>query len=341
MSFNPVVVVARVEKPAWYLDTAKYATPDNRSALWQLLSTVISYASLLALMVITVQRGFPYPVTLALAVAAAALFARIFIFFHDCTHGSFLPSPRLNRNVGYFCGILTFTAFHDWRRSHAGHHITAGDLDRRGMGDITLMTVEEYLAAPFLKRVAYRLYRHPLIMFGIGPLYYFLLRNRFPSKGAKKTDNLSVILTNLAIGAIVTLAGLTIGVKTYVLVQLPVLMIAATFGVWLFYIQHQFEGVYWARHDVWDPWRVALEGASFYKLPKLMQWISGNIGFHHVHHVRPAIPNYRLQKCYEEIPQLQKTKPVTFLASLKSLRLHLWDEAGQTMVSFRSLKSRP
>ena len=340
MAFNPVVVAAKVNKPPWYLDTARYAKPDMRSALWQLLSTVISYAVLLTLMITTVQRGYPYPVTLVLAVVTAALFARIFIFFHDCTHGSFLPSPRLNRNVGYFCGILTFTAFHDWRRSHAGHHITVGDLDRRGIGDITVMTVDEYLAAPFIKRISYRLYRHPLIMFGIGPLYYFLIRNRYSSKGAKKMDIISVIFTNLAIVAIATVASLTIGFKTYVLVQLPVLMIAATFGIWLFYIQHQFEEVYWTRHEAWDPWRAALEGASFYKLPKLMQWISGNIGFHHVHHVRTAIPNYRLQQCYEEVPQLQEARAITILASLKSLRLHLYDEAAKKMVSFHSLKSR-
>jgi acyl-lipid omega-6 desaturase (Delta-12 desaturase) len=340
MSFNPIVVVTRVEKPAWYLDTAKYAKPDIRSALWQLLSTLISYALLMSLMVVLVRRGYPYSAILALSVVAAALHTRIFIFFHDCTHGSFLPSPRLNRNVGYLCGILVFTAFHDWRRSHAGHHITAGDLDRRGIGDITLMTVEEYLTAPLLKRIGYRLYRNPLIMFGIGPLYYFLLRNRFSVRGAKKIDFISVISTNLAIAAIVTIAWLTIGIKTYIMVQLPVLMIAATFGVWLFYIQHQFDGVYWARHDVWDPWRMALEGASYYKLPKLVQWISGNIGFHHVHHVRPAIPNYRLQQCFDEVPQLQQIRPVTFLESLKSLRLHLLDEEANTMVSFWSLKTR-
>lgn len=340
MSFNPVLIVAKGEKPGWYKDTARFARAEIPIALRQILTTLIPYLLLLALMVHTVRANYHYGVTLALSVPATGLFARIFIFFHDCTHGSFLPSPRWNRNVGYLFGILTFTAFHDWRRSHAGHHITAGDLDRRGMGDITTMTVEEYLALPPLKRLAYRLYRHPLILLGIGPLYYFLLRNRYPSPGAKKIDFVSVIFTNLAILIIVVTASLTIGFRTYLLVQMPVLIMAATLGIWLFYNQHQFEGVYWARHDEWDPWRVVTEGASYYQLPKILQWFTGNIGFHHVHHMRPAIPNYRLQECYEAIPELQQVKPLTLRKSLGSLRLNLYDEQQRTLVSFRSLKGR-
>ena len=337
MSFNPVLIVAKVEKPEWYKAMARYAQADTRTAVWQLLTTLISYLLLLALMVQTVRHGYPYAITLALGLVATGLFTRLFIFFHDCTHGSFLRSPRWNRNVGYLCGILAFTAFHDWRRSHAGHHITAGDLDRRGMGDITTMTVEEYLAAKPLTRLCYRLYRHPLVMFGIGPLYYFLLRNRYPSPGAKRIDFISVIITNLAIAAIVVAACLTIGFRTYLLVQLPILVMAATLGVWLFYNQHQFEGVYWARHDQWDPWLVAMGGASYYQLPRFLQWMTGNIGFHHVHHARPGIPNYRLQACYDAIPELQEIKPLTLRKSLGSIRLNLYDEKQRRLVSFRSL----
>jgi acyl-lipid omega-6 desaturase (Delta-12 desaturase) len=340
MSFNPVLIVAKVAKPEWYTRTACFATAQTGTAVRQLLTAVIPYLFLLYVMIQSILRGYPYWIALALSVLAAALFARIFIFFHDCTHGSFLPSPRWNRNVGYLCGILTFTPFHDWRRSHAGHHITAGDLDRRGMGDITTMTVDEYLAAPPLKRLAYRLYRHPIVLLGIGPTYYFLLRNRYPSPGAKKIDVISVILTNLALAALCIIASLTIGFRTYVLAQLPVLMLAATTGIWLFYQQHQFQGVYWARHDSWDPWRVAMEGASYYKLPKLLQWASGNIGFHHVHHMRPAIPNYRLQECYEATPELQKARPLTLLKSLRSLGLNLYDEQRHELVSFRTVASR-
>jgi omega-6 fatty acid desaturase (delta-12 desaturase) len=338
MPFNPVIIVKKGEKPEWYKATTQYLQRDIRIALWQLLSTIIPYLLLLARMVHSVRKGYPYGITLGIGLIAAALLIRIFILFHDCTHGSLLPSPRWNRNVGYLCGILVFTAFHDWRRSHAGHHITAGDLDRRGMGDIETMTVEEYLSASPLRKLGYRLYRHPLIMVGVGPLYYFLLRNRYPSPGAKKFDIVSVIVLNLVIAAIIVTASLTIGFRTYLLVQLPVLAMGATLGVWLFYIQHQFEGVYWARHENWDPWQVVMSGASYYKLPKILQWITGNIGFHHVHHMRPGIPNYRLQECHERTPELQAVKPLTLRKSLRAFQLNLYDERQGNLVSFRSLK---
>lgn len=340
MVFNPVLVASHAPKPEWYKDTAKYAKSNTRIAVRQLLGTLIPYSLLLALMIQLVRHGYPYWIVLLLAAVAAALFVRIFIFFHDCTHGSFLPSPRWNARVGFFCGILAFTAFFDWRRSHAGHHITVGDLDRRGIGDITTMTVEEYLASPPLKRLGYRLYRSPAVMFGIGPAYYFLLRNRWPGKGAHRQDIQSVVVTDLAILAVAVAASLTIGLRTYLLVQLPVLLLAATFGVWLFFIQHQFQGVYWERHRAWDPWRAALEGASYYRLPAVLQWLSGNIGFHHVHHARPAIPNYRLQQCYDETPELKKVHPVTVRSSLQSIGFNLWDEQARRLVSFRSLKVR-
>jgi len=338
MSFNPVLIITKVAKPEWYPATARFTRSDNRIAVRQLVTTAVPYFALMTAMGFTVQHGYPYWLTLALGTAAAALLTRIFILFHDCTHGSLFSSPRWNRNVGYLCGILAFTAFHDWRRSHAGHHITAGDLDRRGMGDITTMTVEEYRSAKPLQKLAYRLYRHPLILLGIGPLFYFLLRNRFPSPGAKKIDCISVICTDLALVAIWITAGMTIGLRTYILIQLPVLMMAAMLGVWLFYNQHQFAGVYWARHEEWDPWRVAMEGASYYCLPPLMQWVTGNIGFHHIHHMRPGIPNYRLRECYEALPELQAVPPLTLRKSLASVRLNLYDEERRTLVSFSSLK---
>ena len=341
MVFNPVLVASHPAKPQWYQDTAKYAQFDVGIAIRQLLTTLIPYFLLVALMIHTVRLGYPYWVTLIPGVLAAALFVRIFIFFHDCTHGSFLPSPRWNTRIGYFCGILTFTAFYDWRRSHAGHHITVGDLDRRGMGDITTMTVEEYLSATPWQRFCYRMYRNPAVMFCIGPIYYFLLRNRWPSKGANRHDVRSVIITDVAIIAIAGVAIWGIGLKTYLLVQLPILIAAATFGVWLFYVQHQFQGVYWARHEEWDPWKAALDGASFYQLPKILQWLSGNIGYHHVHHARPSIPNYHLQQCYDEIPELQKVKPLTVLSSLECINFNLYDEKLGKLVSFRSLRRDP
>lgn len=340
MSFNPVIIATAGQKPEWYAATDPFARPDRRKSAWQLANTLVPYLLLLALMVLSVTRGLPYGLTLLLAAAAAGLYIRIFIIFHDCTHGSYLATPRWNRNLGFLCGVFTFTPFHDWRRSHAGHHLSAGDLDRRGRGDITLMTVAEYNAAPFLKRLGYRLYRNPLLMFGIGPAYYFLLRNRLPSRGGKRADRLSVLYTNLGIAAIVAAASLTVGFRTYLLVQLPIVLMAGPLGIWMFYVQHQFQGVYWARHAQWDPWRVAMEGASYYALPGALRWISGNIGFHHVHHLRPAIPNYNLQPCHQQVPQLQAVRHITLGGSLECLGLDLYDEEQRKMVSFRQARQR-
>lgn len=340
MPFNPVVIIAKGEKPAWYQDTAPYARADLRTATWQLASTLTLYILLFTLMVHTIRHDYPYLVTLALAAIAAALFVRIFIFFHDCTHGSFLPSPRWNRLVGYACGLLTFTSFEDWRRRHAAHHVAVGDLDRRGVGDVSLMTVTEYQSATPLRRLAYRLYRHPLVLFGVGPIFYFLIQNRFPSKVAKKPEVYSIIIVDLALALILAIAGTTLGWRTFLLAQGPILIMATTAGVWLFYVQHQFQGVYWARHDQWDPWRVPLEGASYYQLPRWLHWATGNIGFHHVHHARPAIPNYRLRQCHEAVPVLRSVQPLTLIESLKTVRLNLWDEERRRLVSFREIHDR-
>lgn len=337
MAFNPVLVVAKNARPDWYPLTAPYARSRRRHSCWQLADSVLPYLLLLGLMFFNVINGYPYAVTLVLSIIAAAFYVRIFIIFHDCVHGAFVDSPRWNRNIGYLCGIITFTAFSDWRRTHTGHHIRAGDLDRRGTGDIWTMTVGEYRACSRLQRLVYRLYRHPAVLFGLGPVFYFLLLNRWPSRGANKRDVLSVVYTNLAIVLIVAVTSLTVGFKTYLLVQLPVIQIAGGAGIWLFYVQHQFQGVYWARTEEWDPVRLAMEGASFYRLPKILQWATGNIGFHHLHHVRPAIPNYNLQACHEAIPELQTVNPLSLRDSLKCARLNLYDEENLVMVSFGEL----
>lgn len=328
-------------KPDWYPATAKYGKPDIRRATWQIIDTMVPYAGLWALMILMIRNGSPFWMTLALAVLAGGLLVRIFILFHDCCHGSFFASRRANTLMGFVTGILVFTAFEDWRRAHGRHHATFGDLDRRGTGDIWTMTVAEYRAASLRKRVAYRFFRNPLVLFGPGPLILFLVLNRFPTAGARRRDRISVLLTDLAILAVLLLAGLTIGLRTYLLIQLPIILVASCAGMWLFYVQHQFEGVYWARHENWDPMRVALEGSSYYRLPKVLQWFTGNIGLHHVHHVRPRIPNYHLQQCCDGIPALKAVQPLTLRGSLKCLKLNLWDEAKQRLVSFRTLKSLP
>jgi len=326
------------KKPAWLAKLKAYEKPDLRRSLWQLANTLIPYFLLWGIMVVTVQRGLSYWITLLLAVPAALLLVRIFIFFHDCTHGSFFEQRWANALVGYLTGILTFTPYDEWKYTHGVHHSAVGNLDKRGVGDVWTATVEEYQAMPPLKRLGYRLYRHPLVMFGLGPAFVFLLANRLPRKGASKAATRSVHFTNLAIVAILVIAHFTIGLRTYIMVQLPIILLAALMGVWLFYVQHQFEGVYWARSAEWDQVRASLEGSSYYKLPKVLQWFSGNIGLHHIHHLRPRIPNYNLQRCYDEVPEVQGVRPLTLRESLRCLRMNLYDEANRRLISFADLR---
>lgn len=288
-------------------------------------------------MIVTVQHEYPYWLTLLLAVAAGGLLVRVFILFHDCCHGSFFASRRANTWLGYVTGILAFTAFEDWRYAHNRHHATAGSLDRRGVGDIWTMTTEEYKAASLRTRAAYRIYRNPFILFGPGAMLLFLFLQRFPKKGARKSARRSVLITNLALLLLLAAASATIGLRTYLLIQLPIIIVGGGVGLWLFYIQHQFEDAYWVRHESWDPMRVALEGSSYFKLPKILQWLTGNIGLHHIHHIQPSIPNYNLQQCYDEIPALQEITAITLRTSVRSLRLGLYDEKRRKLVSFRSL----
>jgi omega-6 fatty acid desaturase (delta-12 desaturase) len=330
-----------MHEPSWLHALSKYERPNLRKAVWQILNTLVPYFVLWVLMVGMVRQGYSYWMTLGVSVLAAVLLIRIFIIFHDCGHGSFFASRRANRVLGYVSGILTFTPYEDWRHAHAAHHATTGDLDRRGMGDVWTLTVQEYAAAPRLKRLAYRFIRNRFVILGVVPAGLSLLTNRFPHKGAGKRERYSVMFTNVAIVAVIGVASVTIGIGTYLAIQLPIMLIAGTIGVWLFYIQHQYEGVYWARHQAWDPTRAALEGSSYYRLPKVLQWITGNIGLHHIHHFRPRIPNYNLQACYDGEPVFQAVKPLTIRRSLKSLRMNLWDEAAQELVSFRSTKRRP
>ena len=327
----------RMAKTPWYQAIGKYAYSDLSKSLWQLVDTLGPYCALWALMLYTIRQGYPYWVTLVLAVVAGGILVRVFILFHDCCHGSFFASRRANTILGYVSGILTFTPYEDWRYAHNIHHATAGELDRRGIGDIRTMTTAEYLAVPRRRRLAYRIYRNPFVLFGPGAALLFLCFQRFTTKGAGKRERRSVFLTNVALLVIVGTASLTIGLQTYLLIQLPIILIAGSLGLWLFYIQHQFESVYWAHNESWDPMKVALEGSSYFKLPKILQWFSGNIGVHHIHHVRPSIPNYHLQQCYVDMPAFQAVVPLTIRTSVKSLRLSLYDEEQRKLISFRSL----
>ena len=322
---------------SWKQAIIRRQRPVLRSSVWQIVNTLVPYLALWGLMVWSLSLS--YWLTLALAVVAAGFLTRIFIIFHDCTHGSFLGSLPANRILGFVTGVLTFTPYDQWRHKHSLHHAAAGDLDGRGTGDIWTLTVQEYMAASRWKRFSYRLVRNPLVLFVVAPLYLFLIHHRFPSLAGGKRERRSVYLTNGALLGIVVLMSQTIGIKAYLLIQAPVIVLAGMAGIWLFYVQHQFEGVYWERRRDWDFMEAALRGSSFYKLPRVLQWFSGNIGFHHIHHLSPAIPNYSLEKCHAENPVFQKVQAVTLWSSIKSLPLRLWDERRKKLVAFGQLKT--
>ena len=325
--------------PRWKEVVAKYQQPALRRGLWQLVNTLIPYATLWYLMYLSL--GVSHWLTAALALLAGGFLVRVFIISHDCGHGSFLSSRKANDALGFITGLLCFTPYYHWRWEHAMHHSTSGDLDRRGSGDMWTLTVQEYLEASQWKRFAYRLARNPFILFVLAPVFLFLVKQRFPSKKAPRRERNSVYWTNLALLAMVAGLSFLFGFKTYLLLQLSVLLVAGVAGVWLFYVQHQFEGVYWERGDEWDYCTAALKGSSFYKLPKVLQWFSGNIGFHHIHHLSPRIPNYNLERCHRAEPLFQTVKPVTLFSSLKSLTFRLWDEQRRKLVGFGAVKNRP
>ncbi len=337
MSSTSATGPARTGPASWRQAVASYQSPNLGRSLWQIVNTFVPYIVLWILMVRSLEVS--YWLTLALAVLAAGFLVRIFIFFHDCGHGSFFKSSRANDIFGVITGILTFTPYYAWRHAHAIHHATAGDLDRSGVGDIWTMTVSEYRAAPRRKQLAYRIFRFPPVTFLIGPIVVFLILQRFPMGEKGRRERMSVWATDLALLGIVAALSALIGLKAYVLIQFPIMVLAGMAGVWLFYVQHQFEGTYWERHEKWDFVTSALQGASYYKLPRILQWFSGNIGFHHIHHLSPKIPNYKLQACFNANPIFQQVKPLTVRASLKSLGLHLWDEDNRRLVGFGDLKT--
>ena len=322
-------------KKSWRQAVEPYQKSDSKRSVWQLVNTLVPYFLLWALMVWSLNVS--YWLTLLLAIPTAGFMVRAFIIFHDCGHGSFFKNRKANNIVGYITGVISFTPYHHWRHNHAIHHATAGDLDRRGTGDVWTATVDEYIGFPKWKKLFYIVYRNPVVMFIINPLLLFVIGHRFAGSHAKKRERASVYWTNLILLGIMILAYFTIGLKTYFLVQLPILWFGTTVGVWLFYIQHNFDGVYWERHESWDFVRAGLDGSSFYKLPKILQWFTGNIGYHHIHHLSPRIPNYLLERCHIENPILQ-VRPITFLTSLKSLTYRLWDEKSRQLVGFPVMK---
>jgi omega-6 fatty acid desaturase (delta-12 desaturase) len=274
-----------------------------------------------------------------MAILAGALTVRMFIIFHDCGHGSFFKSQNANHIVGTITGILTFTPYFHWRWEHAIHHSSSGDLDRRGIGDVWTLTVEEYLNSSRWRRFSYQLARNPFILFVIAPMILFLGINRIPKPKAPARERYSVHLTTLAVGLMSAGLIAAFGLKAFLIIQLTILAVAGSAGVWLFYVQHQYEGVYWERSEKWDYVSAALHGSSFYKLPKILQWFSGNIGFHHIHHLSARIPNYNLERCHKAEPLFQTVKPITLVSSLKSFTFRLWDEQHRRLVGYGYLRT--
>ncbi len=322
----------------WKAIVAKHEQPDCGRASWQLLNTVGTYAALWYFMYLSLSVS--WWLTASLTILAGGVLVRIFIIFHDCCHRSFFKSRLANNVWGFFTGLLTFTPYYHWRWEHSIHHASAGHLDRRGVGDVWTLTVNEYIESPRRRRFFYRLVRNPFFLFGIAPLFFFLIGQRIPARNANPRETRSVWVMNFAIIAMSGGLIAIFGVVPWLVIQISVLAVAGSCGVWLFYVQHQFEDAYWERGEDWDYTAAALQGSSFYKLPRILQWFSGNIGYHHIHHLSPGIPNYNLERCHHSDPMFQEVKPMLFFESLKSIRFRLWDEEDRKLVGFGHLSKQ-
>ena len=316
---------------------APFEKSSTKKSVIQIINTVLPFMILWYLALISLSVS--YLLALVPIVIAAGFLTRIFIIFHDCTHHSFFKNRRANRIVGTAMGVFTLFPFDQWGHEHSIHHATSGNLDKRGTGDIWTLTVDEYLASPLRLRLAYRFYRNPFVMFGLGPIYVFLLKNRFNRKGAKKKERMNTYLTNVIIVALIVLLSWAVGWQSFLLVQGSIFLISGSVGIWLFYVQHTFEDSYFEENQDWEYVKAAVEGSSFYKLPKFMQFLTGNIGFHHVHHLSPRVPNYQLEEAHKNTPPLQNVPTISLATSLKSIRFRLWDEKNKTFVGFKNVKS--
>jgi omega-6 fatty acid desaturase (delta-12 desaturase) len=320
------------EHLAWREALAPYTQPRIGRSLVDIATSVVPYVALWVLMYLSLQVS--YLLTLALAIPTAGFLLRTYIVFHDCTHGSLLPSKQANAWVGRTLGLLVFSPFASWRHSHAIHHATAGDLERRGVGDVPTLTVAEYQARDWRGRLGYRLFRNPFVMFGLGWILAMVILPRLTTRSARPRIQRSVIGTNVALIALILLLCWLIGWQAYLLVQVPTAMIAGSIGVWLFYVQHQFEDTYWRDSGSWDYAEAALQGSSHLKLPKILQFFTANIGLHHVHHLSARIPNYNLQSAHDAVEICQAVPTMSMWEGMRAVRLKLWDEQSGRLVTF-------
>ncbi|NRD78629.1 fatty acid desaturase [Bacillus sp. BRMEA1] len=313
-----------------------YEKSNFIASVWQLINTIVPYIILwiLAYKSLSVSNYL----TMGIDVVAAGFLVRTFIIFHDCCHYSFFKNRTANKILGTLTGILTLFPYSQWQHDHSVHHATSSNLDKRGTGDIWMLTVDEYLASSDFTKVKYRLYRNPFVMFILGPIYVFLIKNRFNRKGARLKERLNTYLTNLLIAVLGVTLCWAIGWEAFLLVEGPIFLLAGIAGVWLFYVQHTFEDSYFEEDKDWEYVRAAVEGSSYYKLPKILQWLTGNIGYHHVHHLSPRVPNYMLEQVHNNTTPLQNVPTITLKTSLSSLKFHLWDEQNKKFIRFRDIK---
>ena len=327
----------RSQRPFWKETLAPYAQPRLGRSLLDLATSVVPYAGLLVLM--RLALGVSALLVLALAVPAAGFLVRTFIVFHDCSHGSFLPSKRANTWLGAFLGLVVWSPFVRWRHDHAVHHASSGDLERRGTGDVPTLTVAEYAALPWRRRLGYRIFRNPLVMFGVGPIAAMVVAPRLVARSARPRIRRSVIATDIALAVLVAGLCWLIGWRDFLLLWAPSALLSGSVGIWLFYVQHQFEDTYWESANQWSYADAALRGSSHLKLPKVLQFFTGNIGLHHVHHLNARIPNYNLQRAHDENPIFHDVPTLSLWDGLRAVRLKLWDEDRGRLVTFAEVRA--
>ena len=327
----------RRERPQWAKDLEPYSNPRLGRSLVDVATSVVPYAALTVAMYLALDVS--YWLVLALAIPASGFLLRTFILFHDCTHGSFFASRRANNWFGVFTGLLVLQPFENWRTDHWAHHGSAGDLDRRGQGDVPTLTLSEYYGKSWRGRLGYYLFRNPIVMFGIGPIYSLMIMPRFWGSHAGRAQKRSVLLTDVAAVAMIAAICFVVGWQAFLLVQIPTFVAAGTAGVWLFYVQHQFEDVYWENTDSWSYADAALRGSSYLKLPKILQFFTGNIGLHHVHHLNARIPNYNLQRAHDDNPIFHDVPVLTFWDGIRSTRLKVIDESSGRLLTWREARA--